>query len=171
VSTLVLEVIKGRRSVRSFKPDPIPEEHLKLILEAGLWAPSGGNAQPWEFVLVREKQVIDKIRLFSPGLFGDPYALIVLCVNKNRIKRRDESGKQIALMDVAMAAQNMMLEAYYLGVGSCPIASFNKTAIKELLDMPDHVDPVLMVSLGYPEKWPEPPKRRPFEEVVHYEKY
>jgi nitroreductase len=168
---LVLEVIKGRRSVRSFKPDPIPEEHLKLILEAGLWAPSGGNAQPWEFVLVREKQVIDKIRLFSPGLFGDPYALIVLCVNKNRIKRRDESGKQIALMDVAMAAQNMMLEAYYLGVGSCPIASFNKTAIKELLDMPDHVDPVLMVSLGYPEKWPEPPKRRPFEEVVHYEKY
>lgn len=171
MSTLVLEVIKGRRSVRSFKPDPIPEEHLKLILEAGLWAPSGGNAQPWEFVLVREKQVIDKIRLFSPGLFGDPYALIVLCVNKNRIKRRDESGKQIALMDVAMAAQNMMLEAYYLGVGSCPIASFNKTAIKELLDMPDHVDPVLMVSLGYPEKWPEPPKRRPFEEVVHYEKY
>jgi nitroreductase len=168
---LVLEVIKGRRSVRSFKPDPIPEEHLKLILEVGLWAPSGGNAQPWEFVLVREKQVIDKIRLFSPGLFGDPYALIVLCVNKNRIKRRDESGKQIALMDVAMAAQNMMLEAYYLGVGSCPIASFNKTAIKELLDMPDHVDPVLMVSLGYPEKWPEPPKRRPFEEVVHYEKY
>lgn len=171
MSTLVLEVIKGRRSVRSFKPDPIPEEHLKLILEAGLWAPSGGNAQPWEFVLVRERQVIDKIRLFSPGLFGDPYALIVLCVNKNRIKRRDESGKQIALMDVAMAAQNMMLEAYYLGVGSCPIASFNKTAIKELLDMPDHVDPVLMVSLGYPEKWPEPPKRRPFEEVVHYEKY
>lgn len=168
---MVLEVIKGRRSVRSFKPDPIPEEHLKLILEAGLWAPSGGNAQPWEFVLVRERQVIDKIRLFSPGLFGDPYALIVLCVNKNRIKRRDESGKQIALMDVAMAAQNMMLEAYYLGVGSCPIASFNKTAIKELLDMPDHVDPVLMVSLGYPEKWPEPPKRRPFEEVVHYEKY
>jgi nitroreductase len=124
---LVLEVIKGRRSVRSFKPDPIPEEHLKLILEVGLWAPSGGNAQPWEFVLVREKQVIDKIRLFSPGLFGDPYALIVLCVNKNRIKRRDESGKQIALMDVAMAAQNMMLEACYLGVGvqlSVVIASF-----------------------------------------------
>lgn len=171
MSTLVLDVIKGRRSVRSFKPDPIPEEYLRLILEAGLWAPSGGNAQPWEFVLVRERSLIDKIKLFSPGLFGNPYALIVLCVNKNRIKRRDESGKQIALMDVAMAAQNIMLEAYYLGIGSCPIASFNKTAVKELLDIPDHVDPVLMVSLGYPEGWPEPPKRRPLEEVVHYEKY
>ncbi len=171
MSALVLDIIKGRRSVRSFKSDPVPEEHLRLILEAGLWAPSGGNAQPWEFVLVREKSLIDKIKLFSPGLFGDPYALIVLCVNKNRIKRRDESGKQIALMDVAMAAQNIMLEAYYLGIGSCPIASFNKTAIKELLDIPDHVDPVLMVSLGYPEGWPEPPKRRSFEEVVHYEKY
>jgi len=171
VSTLVLDVIKGRRSVRSFKPDLIPEEYLRLILEAGLWAPSGGNAQPWEFVLVRERSLIDKIKLFSPGLFGDSYALIVLCVNKNRIKRRDESGEQIALMDVAMAAQNIMLEAYYLGIGSCPIASFNKTAIKELLDIPDHVDPVLMVSLGYPERWPEPPKRRPLEEVVHYGKY
>ncbi len=168
---MVLEVIKGRRSVRSFKPDPIPEEYLRLILEAGLWAPSGSNAQPWEFILIREKSLIDKIKLFSPGLFGDPYALIVLCVNRNRIKRRDESGKQIALMDIAMAAQNIMLEAYYLGIGSCPIASFNKTAVKELLDMPDHVDPVLIVSLGYPEGWPEPPKRRPFEEVVHYEKY
>jgi nitroreductase len=74
-------------------------------------------------------------------------------------------------MDVAMAAQNMMLAAYSLGIGSCPIASFNKTAVKELLDIPEHVDPILMVSLGYPDRWPEPPRRRPLEEVVHYGKY
>lgn len=167
----MLEVIKGRRSVRSFRSESIPEEHLKTILEAGVWAPSGSNVQPWEFVLVREKPTIEKIKLFSPGLFGSPDAVVVLCINKERIKRSSKSGESVALMDVAMAAQNMMLAAYSLGVGSCPIASFNKTAVKELLGIPAHVDPVLMVSLGYPDKWPEPPRRRPLEEVVHYEKY
>lgn len=167
----IIEVIKGRRSVRSFRDKSIPDEHLRIILEAGLWAPSGGNAQPWEFVVVRDKLTIEKIKLFSPGLFGDPDTVVVLCVNKERIRRSSKSGELIALMDVAMAAQNIMLAAYSLGIGSCPIASFNKVAVKELLGIPAHVDPVLMLSLGYPDKWPEPPERRPLKEVVHYEKY
>ena len=65
----------------------------------------------------------------------------------------------------------MMLAAYSLGIGSCPIASFNKKALKELLDIPEHVDPVLMISLGYPTEWPIPPSRRPLEEVVHLNGY
>lgn len=169
-STIVRDVIKGRRSVRSFKDERISKEHLTFILEAGIWAPSGGNAQPWEFVVVRDKATIEKIRLFSPGLFGDPDVIVVLCINKERVKG-GKSEELVALMDIAMAAQNMMLAAYSLGVGSCPIASFNKIAVKELLEIPEHVDPVLMLSLGYPDRWPKPPKRRPLEEVVHYEKY
>lgn len=167
----MLEIVRGRRSVRSFRSESIPEEHLRTILEAGVWAPSGGNAQPWEFVVIRNKSTIDKIKLFSPGLFGNPDVVVVLCINRERIRRGGKSGELIALMDVAMAAQNMMLVAYSLGIGSCPIASFNKTAVKELLEIPAHVDSVLMVSFGYPEEWPEPPKRRPLNEVVHHEKY
>lgn len=170
MSAIVRDVIKGRRSVRSFRDEHIPEEHLRFVLEAGVWAPSGGNAQPWEFVVVREKSTIEKIKLFSPGLFGNPDVIVVLCVNKRRV-RGGKHEELIALMDVAMAAQNMMLAAYSLGVGSCPIASFNKSAIKELLEIPEHVDPVLMLSLGYPDEWPKPPKKRPLEEVTHYEKY
>jgi nitroreductase len=166
----VLEAIKGRRSVRSFRDGHIPEDHLKVVLEAAVWAPSGSNAQPWEFVVVRDRSTVEKIKLFSPGLFGDPDTLVVLCVNRERIKGRGPK-ELVAVMDVAMAAQNMMLAAYSLGIGSCPIASFNKTAVKELLDIPEHVDPILMVSLGYPDRWPEPPRRRPLEEVVHYGKY
>jgi nitroreductase len=166
----VLEAIKGRRSVRSFRDGRIPEDHLKVVLEAAVWAPSGSNAQPWEFVVVRDRSTVEKIKLFSPGLFGDPDTLVVLCVNRERIKGRGPK-ELVAVMDVAMAAQNMMLAAYSLGIGSCPIASFNKTAVKELLDIPEHVDPILMVSLGYPDRWPEPPRRRPLEEVVHYGKY
>ncbi len=166
----VLEAIKGRRSVREFRDGRIPDDHLMTVLEAAIWAPSGSNAQPWEFVVVRSRDTIEKIKLFSPGLFGDPDALVVLCVNKERVKGRGPK-ELVAVMDIAMAAQNMMLAAYSLGIGSCPIASFNKTAVKELLNIPEHVDPILMVSLGYPEKWPEPPRRRPLEEVVHHEKY
>jgi len=70
-----------------------------------------------------------------------------------------------------MAAQNMMLLAYSLGIGSCPVVSFSKTALKELLNIPEHVDPVLILSFGYPEFWPKPPKRRPLGEVIHVEEY
>ncbi|MEO3994080.1 MAG: nitroreductase family protein [Desulfurococcaceae archaeon TW002] len=109
----MLEVIKGRRSIRSFRNESIPEEHLRTILEAGVWAPSGGNAQPWEFVVIRNKSTIDKIKLFSPGLFGNPDVVVVLCVNKERVKMAGKLGESVALMDVAMAAQNMMLIAYF----------------------------------------------------------
>lgn len=167
----LMTAIKGRRAVRRFREEPIPLEYLKKILEAGVWAPSGSNIQPWEFILVTDKENIEKIKLISPGLFGNPQALIVLCINKKRAEKGGRLGENTALMDVSMAAQNMMLMAYSLGIGSCPIVSFNKTALKELLDVPEYVEPVLIISLGYPEFWPKPPKRRSLKEVVHVEKF
>jgi len=112
-----------------------------------------------------------RVKLISPGLFGNPAALIICCINKKRAEKGGRLGENTALMDVSMAAQNMMLMAYSLGIGSCPIVSFNKTALKELLNIPEDVEPVLIISLGYPEFWPKPPKRRPLEEVVHVEEY
>ena len=167
----LMEVIKGRRAVRKFKEGDIPKENLLKILEAGIWAPSGSNIQPWEFILITDKANIEKAKLISPGLFGEPAALIVICINKERSKKAGKLGETMAVMDASMAAQNMMLMAYSLGIGSCPVASFNKTALKELLDIPEEVEPVLIISLGYPEFWPKPPRRRPLAEVVHVEKY
>ena len=118
-----------------------------------------------------KKEMIEKIKLISPGLFGTPTALVVLCINTERAKRGGRLGENIALMDVSMAAQNMMLVAYSMGIGSCPIVSFSKLALKELLDIPESIDPVLILSFGYPELWPKPPKRRPLKEAVHVEKF
>jgi len=167
----IFDVIKKRRSIRKFREKKIPKDILLKILEAGIWAPSGGNIQPWEFILITNKETIEKIKLISPGLFGNPVALIIVCINKERSRKGGRLGENIALMDVSMAAQNMMLMAYSLGIGSCPVASFNKTALKELLNTPEEVEPVLLISLGYPESWPKPPKRRPLREVVHVEEY
>ena len=164
-------IIKGRRAVRRFREGSIPKEDLMKILEAGIWAPSGSNIQPWEFIVVMNKETIEKIKLISPGLFGNPVTVIIICINKERSKKAGKLGETMAIMDISMAAQNMMLMAYSLGIGSCPIVSFSKIAVKELLEIPEYVEPVLMVSLGYPEFWPKPPKRRPLEEVVHVEKF
>lgn len=164
-------IIKGRRSIRSFQNKEIPEEHLLAVLEAGIWAPSGSNIQPWEFILINDPTLIKKIKLLSPGLYGMPKILIVLCINKKRSERAGRQGQSLAIMDISMAAQNMMLMSYSLGIGSCPIASFSKSGLKELLDIPEEVDPVLMISLGYPSEWPYPPERRPLEEVVHVNVY
>ncbi|WP_456396845.1 nitroreductase family protein [Thermococcus sp.] len=167
----LMTAIKGRRAVRRFRAEPVPLDYLRRILEAGIWAPSGSNIQPWEFILITDKENIERIKLVSPGLFGNPPALIILCIDQKRAEKGGKLGESTALMDVSMAAQNMMLLAYSLGIGSCPVVSFNKTALKELLGIPEHVEPVLMLSFGYPEFWPKPPKRRSLREVVHVEEY
>ena len=168
---VVFEVIKGRRSIRAFEDKEILDEYLRLILEAGIWAPSGGNLQPWEFILIKRKELINKVKLISPGLFGDPAAIVVLCINREVTKKAGRMSEHVPLMDISMAAQNMMLMAYALGIGSCAVLSFNKMALQELLSMPEHVEPALLVTLGYPKTVPEPPKRKPLEEVVHVDGY
>ncbi len=168
---ILLEVIRGRRSIRDFVDKEIPDNQLKLIVEAGLWAPSGSNLQPREYILVKDKHLLRAIKLVSPGLYGNPSALLVLCYNKDIAKKGGRLGETMALFDVALSAQNIMLMAYALGIGSCPILSFNKTAVKEILDIPEHVEPVLMISLGYPKTWPKPPKRKSVEEVLHVNGY
>jgi len=167
----VMEAIRGRRAVRRFTGEKVSLEDMKKILEAGIWAPSGSNVQPWEFVLVMDEDNVERVKMLSPGLFGNPSALVVLCVNRKRAERAGKMGEESALMDVSMAAQNMMLAAYSMGIGSCPVLSFNKAALRELLDIPEHVEPVLILTFGYPKFWPKAPRRRPLEEVVHFERY
>ena len=168
---ILFEVIRGRRSIRDFVDKEIPGNQLKLIVEAGLWAPSGSNLQPREYILVKDKHLLRAIKLVSPGLYGNPSALLVLCYNKDIAKKGGRLGETMALLDVALSAQNIMLMAYALGIGSCPILSFNKTAVKEILDIPEHIELVLMISLGYPKTWPKPPKRKNVEEVLHINGY
>ena len=167
----LMEIIKGRRSIRRHEDKDIAIEDVKKILEAGIWAPSGSNLQSWEFVVVLDRETIEKIKMISPGLFENPAMLIVGCINMERAKKGGKIGYPMAVMDVSMAFQNMMLMAYSLGIGSCPVASFNKIAIKELLDIPDHVDPILIVTFGYPKFWPKPPRRRPLSEVMHLDRF
>lgn len=168
----LFDIIKTRRAIRAYvEGKKIPDEHLKLILEAGIWAPSGSNIQPWEFILVNDDKNVMKVKMLTPGMFSTPSTIIILCVNKQRSAKGGKMGDSMAIMDLSMAAQNMMLMAHCLGIGSCPILSFSKEGLKELLDIPEHIEPVMLLALGYPKVRPKPPRRRPLQEVVHAEQF
>ena len=161
---MIIDIIRSRRSTRAFLEKPISSKVLLLLLESARWAPSGSNRQPWLFVIVQEAINIQKIKMFSPGLRGKPPVLLVLC---------DDTPVEgsIHLMDISMAAQNILLTATENGLGSCPVRSFNKRAIQSLLHLPPHVMPELIISLGYPAKPAKTPPRRAIEDMVHWERY
>jgi len=172
---VVFELIRSRRSIRKYKSDPVPEKDINRILEAGIWAPSAGNLQPWEFILVRD--ALTK-KALSNAAYGQTWVLeapvvIVVCANVPRTARfyGERGSKLYCIQDTAAAIQNMLLAAHYLGYGTCWIGAFNEKMVKEILDMPEHVRPVAIITLGKPAENPPPPPRRPLKEVVHLEKY
>ena len=155
----LLETIKGRRSVRIYKKDSVPMDKLKLLVEAARWAPSAGNSQPWEFVLVNDEAMVDALKSVSPGWLEEAPALIVMCINS----RRETDWSYV---DLGAAMQNILLCAPSLGLGCCPIGSFVVEAVSELLDLPKHVKPVLFITVGYPDENPPPTARLSSEELI-----
>jgi nitroreductase len=159
----VLEAIRTRRSIRSFKDREISEEDAGKILEAARLAPSAGNKQPWIFIYVRDPQVLRMVKNCSPGFYADATAAIVIGVDK-----KDE---QRGTLDACFAAENILLAAHALGIGSCPIVSFNGDAVRKIVNAPESWQPILVVSLGYPEKIPDPPSKRNLSDIVYMDFY
>jgi len=166
----LLDAIKGRRSIRSYQNKKIPKHLLEEMMEAAIWAPTGSNAQAWKFIVVDDDGNIKNIKSLSPGIFDVPAAIVIVCRDlKRAYDIGGELGRDIlSIMDIPMASQNIMLRAYDLGIGSCAVRSFGITAVKRFLDLPDYLNPELLVTLGYPEKIPDPPKRKKIDEVVHW---
>jgi len=168
----IMTAIKGRRSVRNFTGNPVDKDTLMKLLEAAVWAPSGGNGQTWRFIVVTDPLMMKKIKMVSPGLLGGPPSVIVIA--QDMAAARHRGGKirpeTITKMDSAMAAQNIMLAAYEMGLGTCVIASFHPGAVAKILGIPESLHPQLMVSVGHPGADPPPPARL-FEEIIWFEEY
>jgi nitroreductase len=99
--------------------------------------------------------------MISPGLLGEPAALIVICQDTKAAKQKgSEAGEMLSLLDTGMAAQNIMLAAYDLGLGTCAVASFHCKALQVLLSLPEEIVPYLLITVGKPSVIPQPPQRR-----------
>lgn len=164
------KAVFSRRSVRTFSDKPLEAEKLEEIVKAGIWAPTGGNAQPWEFIIVTNPGTMKLIKTVSPGLLGNPSACIAVCSDiPGNISKMGAVGEVLAVMDCSMAAENIMLSAVDLGIGSCVIRSFNQDAVREVLKAPENIMPELLITLGYFEGNPGNPKRR--ENVIHWNSF
>ncbi|MFQ6016286.1 MAG: nitroreductase family protein [Anaerolineae bacterium] len=165
----VLEAIKKRRSIRDFTDQPIEREHLAQILDAARWAPTVSNQQKWKFVVVTDPTVKELIKKVSPGIFAMPAVFVVICMEKDPEASAWDEWTYAA--DAVVAAQNMMLAAFELGIGSCPALSFAKEGVQEILDIPEGIEPELIVTLGHFKKLPKAPARRPLNEIVFGDRY
>jgi nitroreductase len=162
--------ILERRSIRTFLEKPIEKKILKEILNAGIFAPTAGNIQPWAFICVSDPRKVHEIVVVSPGILSKPISIICICSDQQRaFQKAGKGGKLLSIMDCAMAAQNIMLRAFDLGIGSCVIRSFNQRAVRELISAPERLLPELLIILGYPAKKPVAPKRR--MDVIYWEEY
>ena len=171
----VLEAIKGRRSIRAFKNQNVSEEIIEKIVDAARWAPSAGNIQPWEFIIVRRPET--KRRLAEAAL-GETFieeapVVIVVCANEDRSSQGyGIRGKTLyCLQDTAAAIQNLHLVAYSLGLGTCWVGAFREEEAREILKIPSGIRPVAIIPVGYPAEVPSTPCRRPINQIVHYETF
>ncbi len=173
----IFNAIKNRRSVRKYKSTPIPKEHLTKILEAANCAPSPSNRQAWKFLVIQERETLDKIkeecikrsgersRQYFTDYLSAPVYVVVLADTKTRNPANDVIGG-------ALAAENLMLAARALGYGTVYCAnSIPEEVTKQVLNIPDEYKRLCITPIGVPAEWPKTPRKKGLEEVVLHEKF
>ncbi len=169
-----IECIKSRRSIRKYNQTPVGEDVINKIMEAAVHAPSSGNLQDWEFVVVRNQTTKKKLAeaCYNQEPVDKAPVVIVVCSDSNRSLKYGERGRNLySIQNSAAAAQNIMLAAWEMGVGSCWIGAFDEMEVANAVILPSHVRPLAIITLGYPDEKPNPPKRWGLKDVVRWERY
>lgn len=167
-----LELAKKRFSVRKFKTDIVKNEDLQYILEAGRIAPSANNSQPWQFVVTQGDAKNDEVNnLYHREWFNDAPIVIVIVADHSKSWYRSD-GKDHADIDAAIAADHMTLAATEKGLGTCWVCNFDIQKTKEYFRLPEHLEPMAFLPLGYPDAEVNENrhliKRKPLNEIVIY---
>ena len=158
-----LEAIRKRRSVRNYTGEPIPREDLETIVDAGRLAASGNNKQPWDFIVVTDREMINKLKVAAQWM--DKAGAIIAVV-------LDPSSRW-GLEDGSAAVENMLIASTALGYGSCWLERYTlplEEELKKLLAVPDNKRLLTLVPIGVPVEWPTKEKKS-LEEVICWEKY
>ena len=202
----VSEAIRMRRSIRKFKPDPIPEEKIKLLLESARLAPSGTNTQPWRFIVVRDDDTKTRLQRAAHNQRHVKRApvIIVCCADLKafkefpvRVDELIESGAlpertrevfipylkkgmstvtKDALMvaaaaNVAIAVEHIVLQAVEIGLGTCWVRWYEDNKVKEILDIPDHIEVMALLPVGIPDEDPAPRPRLGLDTIVYSDRF
>ncbi|MCH5225930.1 MAG: nitroreductase family protein [Muribaculaceae bacterium] len=169
----VIENIMTRTSIRQFTDQPIAKDTLDLLVKAGMAAPSAMNAQPWAFIIVTEKEVLDSLNVIKPWFnLKTATAAIIVCGNMD--KTGEGVGKEYWVQDCSAATENILLAAHAYGLGAVWCGVYPNPEIVpgvcRVLEIPENIIPLNVVTLGYPAENPEP-KDKFKTENIHYQKW
>ena len=172
-ASVVIDNIMTRTSVRQFTDQPIAKDTLDLLVKAGMAAPSAINAQPWAFVVVDEKAILDSLnQVHEHANLKTATAAIIVCGDLKKAMEGD--GQEYWVQDCSAATENILLAAHACGLGAVwcgvyPIKDRVK-AVSEVLGLPDYIIPLNIITLGYPAN-PQEPKDKFKKENIHYQKW
>lgn len=164
-------LLRGRRSVRAFRRDPIPEDTLRDLVDLANWAPSAGNLQARDFILVREDRKRRALaKAADQGFIEDAPAVLVVCTNAARVAKYGKRGRDLyAIQDAAAATENLLLAAHARGIATVWVRAFDEDSVRRALNLPSHVRPVAIVPLGWPAEEPAASDRLPLGEILHFD--
>ncbi|MCX7732975.1 MAG: nitroreductase family protein [candidate division WOR-3 bacterium] len=167
------EVIRRRLSVRAYKPDPVPEEVLNRILEAGRLAPSAKNLQPWKFIIIRDEKIRQALvpACRNQQFIAQAPVIICACALLEQAWKGMGGYWSAAEIDVTIALEHIILAAASEGLGTCWIGAFIEDEVRKVLAIPEGVKPVALTPLGWPAQEPRPRPRKELKEIVCYERY
>ena len=165
------ELIEKRYSVRAYRPDPVEDGKLQQVLEAARLAPTAANQQPFQFIVIHTAgREAELKRIYNRDWFGQAPLVICACgIPAQGWVRRD--GKNYSDVDVAIAMDHLVLAATNAGLGTCWVAAFDPDAAREVLGLPEGVEPIAFTPLGYPADRPKPKKRKALSELVRYDNW
>ena len=161
----MLEKIKSRRSIRTFVSAEVDDRTIDTIIEAGTWAPSGLNNQPWKFVVIKGREMLDKLSrqtVYTHVIKNAPVCIAVFLDNKASYHREKD------IQAIGACLQNMLLAIHHLGLGGVWLGEIlkNRKQVEALLEVPDGVELMAVVALGHPAEKPGKGTRKPLEQVI-----
>jgi len=161
----MLEEIRSRRSIRKFTAAEVDDQTIDTIIEMGTWAPSGLNNQPWKFVVVKEKEMLNKLSqqtVYAHIIKNAPVCIAVFLDNKASYNREKD------IQAIGACIQNMLLAIHHLGLGGVWLGEIlkNRKQVEKLLEVPDGVELMAVVALGHPAEKPGKGTRKPLDQVI-----
>ena len=165
------ELAKKRNSIRSYTKRPVSKTMLHQVLEAGRLAPTACNYQPFQFVVVKDRENLAALAAGYPApWFAEAPVVIAVCTApRTAWVRKKHDGKNYADVDGAIAADHMTLAAAELGLGSCWVGAFDPKTVRSVLKLPRNAEPLVLLTLGHPNEKGRPKDRKPLNELVNYE--
>jgi len=175
-ATSFAAVVKRRSMIRAYKSDPVPEGKIQRLLKYAVHAPSAGNLQPWEFIVVKSPETRAKLAkaAFDQTSIATAPVIIATCADIQRAgSKYGARGSFYSLVDTAFASLLILLGAVEQGLGACFVGSYNPDEVTKLFALPDHVRPVGLITVSYPAESPRKPGTPKLElsKLVHTEKW